>query len=139
MTPPRRGSACGLRRSSPRPRSLAGSATPAEALRRRAGGLAAVLEGFPVLPRVEDFAGRAALELADDAVLGHEVDQPGGAAVADAQGALQERARAAALADDDLDGGLVQLVSLLQRRAAVLAPGPPLTWSWTSSRLNSTG
>src|SRR4051812_32256196 len=90
--------------------------------RRRARRLAAILERLPVLPGVEDFAGRAALEFADDAVLGHEVDQAGGAAVADAQGALQERAGAAALADDDLNGRLVQLVALLQGRAPVLAP-----------------
>ena len=33
----------------------------------------------------------------------------------------KQRARAAALADDDLDGRLVQLVALLERRASVLA------------------
>src|SRR5437879_1331303 len=83
----------------------------------------AVLEGFPLLPGVEDLAGRAALVLADDPVLGHEVDQPGGAAVADPQGSLEERAGAPALADHDLDGRLVEFIALFQRGTAVLAPG----------------
>src|SRR5208337_5682920 len=81
----------------------------------------AVLERLPFLPRVKDLARLALLELADDAVFGHEVDQPRGAAVADAQGTLQERARAAALADHDLDGRLVELVALLQPGTPVLA------------------
>ena len=102
-------------------------------------GLAAVLEGFPLFPGVEDFAGRAALEFADDAVFGHEVDEPGRPAVADAEGALEQRARAASLADHDLDRRLVELVALLERGAAVLAAGPPPTWSCMISRLNSTG
>src|SRR5579863_5106381 len=85
--------------------------------------ITAVLERFPLIPRVEDLAGRAALELADDAVLGHEVDEPGCAAVADTERALEQRARTAALADDDFDGRLVQVVALLEGRTAVLAAG----------------
>src|SRR4051812_38441140 len=51
--------------------------------RRRFGGLAAILHGLPFLPAIEDLACRAALELADDAILGHEVDEPGRATVPD--------------------------------------------------------
>ena len=50
---------------------------------------AAVLEGFPLFPVVKHLAGRAALEFADDAVFGHEVDEPGRPAVADSERPLQ--------------------------------------------------
>ena len=91
-----------------------------------AGGLVAVLQGFPFFPVIQDFAGGAGLELADDAVLGHEVDQAGGAAVADPEGPLEEGGRApTALADDDLDGGLVELVAGLEG-VAVLADSADL-------------
>src|SRR5262249_4032345 len=89
--------------------------------RGRCGAVVDALHGLPVFPGVQPLARGAALELADDAVLGHEVDQAGGAAVADPQGALEERGGTSALADDDLDGRLVQFVALLQRLALVLA------------------
>ena len=75
-------------------------------------------EGYPAafrpaqsFGRDQHLAGVAAVVGADDAVLGHEVDEAAGAAVADAEGALQERRAAALLADDDLDGLLVDGVA----------------------------
>src|SRR5271166_4123121 len=66
----------GLRRAENRSsRGLGGIAVAAAAT---------VLERFPFVPRVEHFAGRAALVLADNAVLGHEVDESRSAAIADA-------------------------------------------------------
>ena len=62
-----------------------------------------------------------AVVLADDAVFGHEVDQPGGAAVADAQRPLQQRDAAAAFADHDVDGRFVQLVAVGQLAGAFAA------------------
>ena len=48
----------------------------------------ALLDGFPLFERVEDFAGLGAVVVADDPVFGHVVNQPGAAAVADSQGTL---------------------------------------------------
>ena len=73
----------------------------------------AAVTGGPFFHRHQHLAGLAPLVLADDAVFGHEIDQPGPAAVADAEGPLQERDAAAALADDHLDGRLVELVLVL--------------------------
>ena len=79
----------------------------------RQGRLAAAAGHLlPLLDGHEDFAGLRAVVGADDAVLGHEVDQPGGPAVADAQRPLQERNAAAALADHHVDGRLVELVAV---------------------------
>ena len=44
---------------------------------------------LPIFLLVQHFAGVAAVVGADDAVLGHVVDEAGGAAIADAEGALQ--------------------------------------------------
>src|SRR6185437_4542731 len=82
---------------------------------------AAVLEILPLFPGVENLTGCTVLELADDAVFGHEVDQAGGAAVTDAQCPLKQRARTSPFSDDDLDGCLVKLVALFERLAALLA------------------
>ncbi len=51
----------------------------------------------------------------DDAVVFHEVDEPRGSPVADSQRALKQRNRPAAFANDDLDGLLVNLYSILKR------------------------
>src|SRR5262249_55359489 len=85
-----------------------GAATGGFVVRRQS------LHPLPVGQGDEDVAGLAAVVLTHDAVFGHEVDQPGGAAVADAQSPLQERDAAAAFADDQIDRGLVQIVALLQ-------------------------
>src|SRR5262245_16169112 len=69
-----------------------------------AGRDVAFLELLPFLQRVLHLASVAAVVGADDAVLGHPVDHPRRAAVADAEGALQQGDAAAAFADDDLDG-----------------------------------
>src|SRR6476661_333490 len=70
--------------------------------------LLSLLERFPFLDRELHLASAGAVVGADDAVFGHPVDHPRAAAVADAEGALQERDRAAAFADDDFDGLLVK-------------------------------
>src|SRR5690242_6406400 len=99
-----------------------GRSMPVRSPRRRRQ-LAPVFERFPVVPRVKDLPRRAALELADDSVLGHEVDEPGRAAVADAERSLEQRARAAPLPDDDLDRGFVKLVAFLERSTPILTSG----------------
>ena len=71
---------------------------------------------FPIFDRDHHFAGLRAVVLADDAVLGHEVDQPRRPAVADAQRPLQQRHAAAPLADHDVDRRFVQLVAVLAAR-----------------------
>src|SRR5262249_27441613 len=78
-------------------------------LRRGAG-----LQLLPLLRIEQHLAGRAAVVHADDAILGHEVDQPGRAAVADAEPALQARDAAAWLADPPLDRLLVHRIALAE-------------------------
>src|SRR5690349_14317707 len=70
---------------------------------------------------IEHLSRRAALELAHDAVFGHEVNQPRRAAVTDAQSPLEERARPALFANDDLDGRFIKLVALAQPCPALLS------------------
>ena len=85
--------------------------------RRRGGSIsggASPLIASHCSSRHNDFAGLRAVVLADDAVFGHEVDQPRRAAVADAQRPLQQRDAAAAFADDDVDRRLVQFVAAAQ-------------------------
>src|SRR5262249_45612158 len=62
---------------------------------------------LPVIRLVQHFAGVTAVVGTDDAVFGHVVDEAGGAAVADAERALQQRDAAAAFADDDFDSRFV--------------------------------
>ena len=84
--------------------------------RVRSGGCRAVSLG-PLVHREQHLAGLRAGILADHAILRHEVDQPGTAAIAHAQRPLQQRHAAAALADHHLDGGLVHFVAVLSSRA----------------------
>src|SRR5262249_56881730 len=81
--------------------------------RRRAAGRRARL-GAPLLELLErravHLASMAALEVAEDAVGGHEVDQARGARVADREAPLQQRRRPALRLDDELRGLLVELV-----------------------------
>lgn len=70
------------------------------------------LDGFPLLGGKKYFPRLRAVELADDAVFGHVVDEPGGATVADAQCPLQQAGAAATLADDDVDRLIVQIVAI---------------------------
>ena len=69
---------------------------------------------FPFIDGHQHFAGLRASVGADDSVLGHEVDEPSGATVADPQGALEQRATAATLADHHIDGRLVEFVAFPQ-------------------------
>src|SRR6516162_9078773 len=71
-----------------------------------------LLERFPLLKGVLHLAGVAAVVGADDAVLRHPVDHACGAAVADAERALEQRHAASAFADDDLDGLLIKRIAL---------------------------
>src|SRR5262249_50725249 len=70
-----------------------------------------IFQLFPLIGRVQHFASVAAVVGADNAVLGHEVNEASGPAVADAKCTLQQRNTAAAFADDDLDRLFVNLVA----------------------------
>ena len=81
---------------------------------RQRGG--AVASG-PLLQREQNLAGLRPGILPHHAILRHEIDQPGTAAVADAQGPLQQRHAAAAFADHDFHSRLVHVVAFLRRNA----------------------
>src|ERR1039458_3269039 len=68
---------------------------------------------FVVVGGFEDFAGFAAVGGADQAVVLHHVDEVGGAAVADAQAALQQRGAGLAELEDQAHGVVEQVVVLL--------------------------
>ena len=59
---------------------------------------------------LEDFAWLGAVGGADDAVALHQIDEVGGAAVADAQTPLQKRGRSLAVFQHDAHGVLIKLV-----------------------------
>ena len=69
---------------------------------------------FPLIDGHQHFAGLRSGIGADDAVLGHKIDESRGASVADAERALEQRAAAAAFADHDVDGRFVELVAFAQ-------------------------
>src|ERR1035438_5164896 len=68
---------------------------------------------FVVVGGFEDFAGLGAVGGADQAVVLHHVDEMGGAAVADAQAALEERGAGLAELEDETDGVVEEVVVLL--------------------------
>ena len=70
---------------------------------------------LPLLHREEYFAGLRAGIDPHDAVLSHEIDEAGPAAVADAEGALEERHAPTPLADHHLNGGVVHVVLVFRR------------------------
>ena len=92
--------------------------------RRRSVGLHAPAAHRGPLLQADNYVARlGAVVGSHDPVLGHEINEPGGAAVTDAQRTLQERNAASTLADHDVHSRLIELVAAARRRSALRGGG----------------